>query len=348
MDDYMVFCTLFDVNYLDKGCVLYDSLNSQTDAFRLYILCMDDKVYDILFQMHLNNVILVSLNEILDDALITAQNNRSRGEFCWTCTSYIIKYVLEKYNEPICTYIDSDLYFYNSPKKLFEEFSKAKASIGIIEHRYNNNIIGLKSEESSGIYCVEFNTFKNDNEGKAALSWWMDSCLNECTSDPAKKNLGDQKYVEMFPKLFKGVYIYKNPGAGIGPWNIAQYSTNGKEQLLYHNRIIEPIFYHFHGITYYRDHVTIGVYYRAFKNDKRLVESIYTEYLKKKKKKRNKIKKKFGVSFNYKEISRKTTTESKNRDLQYYVKNALNPYILFVKFRILSTSKKDTIYYKKL
>ena len=38
----MVYCTLFDSNYLDKGLVMYDSLVNSSCKFILYILCMDD------------------------------------------------------------------------------------------------------------------------------------------------------------------------------------------------------------------------------------------------------------------------------------------------------------------
>lgn len=348
MKNDLVFCTLFDINYIDKACTMYDSMESFDEGFKLYILCMDEKVYDVLSQMRLSSVILVHLSQVMDDALEVAKSNRSRGEFCWTCTSYIIQYVLEHYNEEICTYIDADMFFYSSPKVLLEEFNTSNASIGIIEHRFNNNLIGRKSKEISGTYCVEFNTFKNDNEGMKALKWWMKSCLNECSSDSSNKNLGDQTYVEDFPKLFNGVYVYKNLGAGMAPWNISQYSLCDNGNVVYKSNPIVPVFYHFHGITYFKDYVTIGVFYRAFRNDIQLIDTLYKEYLSKIERKRSILRKEFGLRFNYEDLSRKVTTETRKRDAKYYIKKITNPFVLFLKARIYLTKRKDTFYFSEL
>ena len=44
----MVFCTLFDSYYLDKGLTLYHSLKKVSDQFKLYIFCFDDSSYEVL------------------------------------------------------------------------------------------------------------------------------------------------------------------------------------------------------------------------------------------------------------------------------------------------------------
>ena len=62
----LTFCTLFDSNYLDKGLVLYDSMKTVMEEFKLYVLAMDDKCCDILKQLNLSNTVVISLQEFED------------------------------------------------------------------------------------------------------------------------------------------------------------------------------------------------------------------------------------------------------------------------------------------
>ena len=114
----LTFCTLFDSNYLDKGLVLYESLKNVMTDFKLYILAMDDKCCSILKEQQLKNVVVISLQEFEDEELLEIKKQRSRAEYCWTCTASFIDYVFETYNEEYCTYIDSDLYFYKNQPHL--------------------------------------------------------------------------------------------------------------------------------------------------------------------------------------------------------------------------------------
>ena len=93
----MVFCTLFDSNYLDKGLVMCDSLEQLNVSYKIYILTMDDLCYDILKKINCKNAELIKLHDFVDDEdLYEIYNTRHRNEFCWTCSSHLIHYVLEK------------------------------------------------------------------------------------------------------------------------------------------------------------------------------------------------------------------------------------------------------------
>ena len=98
-----ILCTLFNHYYLDKGLVLYDSLKDVSKDFKLYILCMDDRCYDIFIAINYPEIIPIKLSEFEDKEMIEAKGNRTFGEYCWTCSSSFILYVLETFKEPICT-----------------------------------------------------------------------------------------------------------------------------------------------------------------------------------------------------------------------------------------------------
>lgn len=276
------FCTLFDRNYLDRGIVLYESLARCTEEFCLYILCLDEITYTILKRLNLKNTVIISEEEILDSELQKIKQKRTRSEYCWTCTPVIIQYILKSYQVQQCTYVDADMMFYNNPQCLLDELYQAGASVGIIGHRFPNNIAKRKRERYYGKYCVEFNTFINNELGNTILSEWKENCITKCTMQIGESGYGDQKYLEEWPLKYTGVYEYINPGAGMAPWNICNYrlQENGAKLCVkYKNKVCMPIFYHFQSLLFMRDRVFIGVYNELGIKDKKLIERIYGDYI---------------------------------------------------------------------
>ena len=82
---------------------MYESLCKSGESFHLYIACFDELAYDILAKMNLSRVTLVRLAELEDEALLKVKPERSKGEYCWTCTSSVIKYCLERFGLPEIT-----------------------------------------------------------------------------------------------------------------------------------------------------------------------------------------------------------------------------------------------------
>ena len=95
------------------------------------------------------------------------------------------------------------------------------SSVQIVPHRYAPEY--LQFEESSGIYNVEWLTFRRDHRGLAALNWWRERCIEWCYDRPEPGRYADQKYLEELPRRFGGVRVLANVGGGVGPWNVSQY-----------------------------------------------------------------------------------------------------------------------------
>jgi len=297
----MVFCTLFDSNYLDKGIALYHSLTKVSKNFKLYVLAMDNKCFDIMSVYNYENVILISINEIIEKMnLKKAKENRSNGEFCWTCTSHLIDYVLTFFNEEICTYVDSDLYFYQDPQCLIDEMGSR--TVQIIEHRFTNSIDDQYALKQSGRYCVEFNTFKNTKDAMELLKWWEQQCIVSCSiKSKDEKVFGDQKYLEGWEDK-ENVSILQHLGGGVAPWNIRQYrlvSSDNNSIVLADKKTkmeFDLIFYHFHCIEYISEKkANISVYKQHWGVDKKLVDCIYLPYLRELDGIKNELKKEFGI-----------------------------------------------------
>jgi len=245
------FCTLFDSQYLPRALVLYHSLEDAGEDFRLYVVCFDDPAYQALAKLNLAKMVAIPLGTFETPQLLAVKGQRSKAEYCWTCTSHVIRYVLDTYHLPDVTYLDADLCFYENPSVLLKEFELSGASVLITEHRYTTQ---YDQTLTSGIYCVQFMTFKADTRGLAVLQWWQDRCLEWCFARFEDGKFGDQKYLDDWMQRFEGVHVLQHLGGGVAPWNVQQYKLSQKSGKLYVNE--SPlVFYHFHAYKYYRSGV---------------------------------------------------------------------------------------------
>lgn len=270
------FCTLFDSNYLSRGLALYRSLESVCDAFHLYIFAFDDRSARILQTLSLPHATVISLSEFEDPELLRVKPTRNRAEYCWTSTSSTILYVLEKYHIEMVTYLDADMMFFSSPAPLFAEFGEN--SILLTEHRYTGR---YDKSEISGIYCVQFITFRNDARGLKALHWWRERCLEWCYDRIEDGKFGDQKYLDDWISRFEGVHVLRHLGGGLAAWNIQQYDIvidegvlRGRERSS--GKLFDVIFYHFHYVRFLKDgRIELGR--RLLRHD--ALELLYKPYI---------------------------------------------------------------------
>lgn len=306
----LVFCTLFDSGYVDKGLVLYKSLCKNAKNFRLYVFAFDEKCYEIMSEYADESLTVVSLADFESEDLLKAKQNRNAREYCWTCSSHTIKYVLEHYKEPHCTYIDADMYFYKDPGCLLQEIEESRCDVSIIRHGFIPNKENMRHINMSGEYCVEFNTFYNTDNGWKVLDWWCGQCLECCPDKADGIRLGDQKYLEQFQKLFTGVHVLQNKGAGVAPWNIARFELYGdgvddhielREKTT--KEIFPLIFYHFQKIRYLSEKsADINVYIYPHKASKKIRNRIYLPYMYKISKERQELAEKYNLLLDQKEL----------------------------------------------
>ncbi len=242
------FCTLFDSGYLSRGLALYYSLKACCDNFHLYIFSFDEQCYEILSSLHLEKTTIISPQQFENEELLKVKPTRNKAEYCWTCTPSTIWYAIHHFKLNNCTYVDADIYFYNSPKIVFEEIGDN--SIAITQHTFTKK----SNEILVGQYCVQFNYIKNDEFGLAALKWWKDSCLEWCYARYEDGKFADQKYMNELPIRFNKVHIIQHRGAGMAQWNLDDYLLIDKERMCFYEKSslnkFSIVFYHFHYTRY--------------------------------------------------------------------------------------------------
>jgi hypothetical protein len=238
------FCTYFDINYLPRALALYNSLRRHAGPFRLYALCLDDETHRWLSgpgaREEITPIALAEL-EAADPMLLAARATRSRIEYYFTCTAAFQLYLLDRFPEiDLLTYLDADLYFYDSPAPIFEEMGSR--SILIVGHRFPPH---LKHLEAFGIYNVGLLSFRRDADGLECLGWWRERCIEWCYDRLEDGKFGDQKYLDDWPTRFANVAVLEHKGANLAPWNLAGYTIGEADGTVMVDE--NPlIFYHFH------------------------------------------------------------------------------------------------------
>lgn len=229
---------------------MYESLKQHCICFHLYIFPFDDKCLNVLTSLKLENVTLVPLHEFEDKELLSVKPTRTKGEYCWTSTSSTILFCIEKFSLEHCTYLDADIYFYNSPALLLREVEGK--SVLITDHRYSKQ---YNRVYDCGKYCVQFIFFRNDEDGMKALRWWRNECIEWCYNRQENGKFGDQKYLDDWIVRFNGIVELQHLGGGVAPWNVQQYEIYKSDSEFVVREISSGmeyplVFYHFHELKF--------------------------------------------------------------------------------------------------
>ena len=240
------FCTLYYANYSAKGVVLYRSLEKVCKDFHLFIVAMDEACLNILQDMSLLHVTVISIAELEEfyPALKHVKGDRNKGEYSWTCKGPTLLYCHDKYQLEECTYLDADLYFFSNPTPLYEECPGA--DVMLMDHGYTP---WYDLAETNGKYCAGYMYFKYTDNGLKVLKEWTEQCIEWCYSRHEPGRFGDQKYLDEFHQKYENVYDLQYLGL-CAPWNIQQYDvTQGDNGYVYvskNGQNAKLIMYHFH------------------------------------------------------------------------------------------------------
>ena len=263
------FTTYFDSNYLIKFYTLYRSLEEHCNDFHIYAFSLNKIDTKNLFKEK-KNITFINLNDVETkySELYYAKKNRSMVEYYFTLTPFTCRYIFDVFNLNQITYLDSDLFFFNNPKNLYNYINEQKHEIFITEH--NNK----KFEKKYGRFNVGWIVFLNTQNAKKCLEDWSNDCINWCFDEINKEKFADQKYLDTWQKNYEKVFIVKKYLVNIGPWNIDQLNNLNIDNL---------ICYHFHNLNiFYKSFfiTNISSFLSFNEIDKKIIKKVYLQYLK--------------------------------------------------------------------
>ena len=266
------FCTIFDSVYFAKGLALYYSL-SRVCYFHLYIFTPDKQCITFFEREKLPNITVIDFTEVEKSELLEVKSKRNTAEYYWTIKSSCLEYLFNKFNLGLLTYVDTDTFFYSTPKPFFEELGNN--SVLITPHNFSPK---YGKEIKKGIYNAGFISFRNNEFGKKALDWWKDKCIEWCYIKKEDEKFGDQMYLNTLSK-FDGVHTLKHRGA-LANWNVQQYkflkANDSVIGITNTNEKFEVIFYHFHYLKFLKSgEVELGRKYLS----KEVIDLFYKPYI---------------------------------------------------------------------
>jgi len=240
------FVTIFDHRYLPRGLAMYQSLLAHCPNFKLWVLALTPECFENLNNRALPNLVPIKLNDIEDRLikLMKAKQNRTLLEYYYTLSSATCRYFIDEVPKgDILTYLDSDLFFFSSPERIFNILGQS--SVGITPHRFSKRQHNTKKV---GDYNVGWISFRNDFNGMVCLEWWYERCIEWCYARYEDGKYADQGYLNLFPIKFDSVTIIDEPGINLAPWNLANYRISRNS----HYTLIDQVplvFFHFANFT---------------------------------------------------------------------------------------------------
>ncbi len=264
------YCTLFDYNFSLSGISLYRSLEAVGEPFCLWVIAMDTKVAVLLDDLDLPHLKVIALSDIETDAHLAVKQERTFREYCWTMTCFTLSAVFERAPDiKRVTYLDADMFFFNSARPLFDELETAGKDILITSHGYAPE---YEQGDEHGKYCVQFLTANNSEGGHKVLAWWQARCLEWCFDRVEPGRFGDQKYLDEWPERFAAeTHVYSGVRDLLAPWNLAHFHAEHGGYL--------PVTYHFHGLRLVsRDKLQLCISYKTG-NQWRAIYDPYVEQL---------------------------------------------------------------------
>lgn len=247
----MHFYTSITTNYLPKARVLAKSVKQHCkDSF--FSLVVSDILPDN-FQLDeepFDEVVYAEDLHVPVDNIKWWIFTHTVVEICTAVKGQALVNFLNKGISDKVVYLDPDIVVYDDLKELESLLNEhdviltphltapEKETRGILD----NELCALMH----GVYNLGFVAVRNSDNGMKFAEWWRDRLVEYCYDDIPNGIFTDQRWVDMAPAVFDGVFILREPNYNVATWNISNRDVTKKEENYFVNG--KPLqFYHFSG-----------------------------------------------------------------------------------------------------
>jgi hypothetical protein len=152
-------------------------------------------------------------------------------EACTAVKGRALCYLLDKYEKVI--YLDPDICLFDNITKIWNQLDVSDVILIPHQNRPSEASLqfGVEAELTSlqyGVFNLGFCAVKDNKNGREFANWWAERLYVYCFDDRSKGLFTDQKWCDLAPALFENVYIEREPGFNVAPWNSHCYQLEIK------------------------------------------------------------------------------------------------------------------------
>lgn len=238
--------TLFDRDHLVEGLVCVEAALRQR-AELVYALCLDATTEGKLFEVGLDQLLLIPLKDIESfyPRLPKLRSERDWPSYVDTLKPFFAGYLLEFFGSDAVTMVDSDVYFWGPVDEVAHVMREQQVGLLVVDREHDPPL-------PAGYYN---NGFVAMTEGALPfVHWWQERCEERCewmTQGPNGEFGGEGYLNAIHHGAFGEARGVKHPGLNLGPWNTRfhEVTRSGSELLV--DGAIPLICYHYRG---FQDH----------------------------------------------------------------------------------------------
>jgi hypothetical protein len=250
-DDGITICTIIAKNYLSFARVLTDSFLEHNPGGKVFVLLVD-KV-DGYFDPYSEKFHLVTVDELGYPEITQILSRYGVMEACTAVKPYFLEYLFKRYNIQKLAYFDPDILITANLDELWQSLDVYP--IILIPH-ITEAMLPLDDKNEwqeftilrCGTYNLGFIALASSPTVVDFVKWWQERLYRTCVwEDPTNTLFLDQKWINLVPGLFDGVFILRDPAYNVAYWNLQSRSiefTDGK--FMVNGRPLK--FFHFSGL----------------------------------------------------------------------------------------------------
>lgn len=247
----MHFYTSVNINYLPKARILAKTVREYCPNSKFSLVFSDAIPEEIIPDKEPFDEIVT-----IYDLGIPVENidlwiyEHSVVELCTAVKGQALVKFLEEGSEKV-VYLDPDIAVFQDLDCLSELLDKHDVVLTPHVTIPEKTIEGIKDNElcalKHGTFNFGFYAAKNSENGLKFARWWRDRLVDFCFDNIPEGIFTDQKWGDLVPCMFDGVYIWKDPGCNVATWNISNRMITKDEEGHYFVNGSPLKFYHFSG-----------------------------------------------------------------------------------------------------
>ncbi len=275
----MIVYTSICMNYMPKALILGESLKKHNPEVKFYVVLLereipkevDESMYKIIDKIILaKDLGYEDFDKFIFKHSIVEASTSVKGQ--------ALVYLLENEDDKVI-YIDPDIKVYAALTKLDNLLNENEIILTPHLTIPEENEIDIQNNElcalMHGVYNLGFLAVRKGNEGLRFAKWWRDRLHLYCYDNIPNGIFTDQRWVDLAPAMFD-VYVLKDTGHNMAPWNLSKRSLSLKDGKLIVNNKDELVFFHFSGFD---SGANLGVFSHYIKSDDAVEYTIRNEYI---------------------------------------------------------------------